>query len=153
MVTHLLETVSTPGEMGTVANLELHSRKSAHKLELHDAALAKASGKPLPPIPSAYAGKPRLIVPTVRSVVTRGESLKLKIIALDKQPMKSVTVHFRPLGKGGWQTIPATHLARAVYEVKLPAAQDDFEYYVTAGNALVWPATAPQLNQTVVVMP
>ncbi len=63
--------------------------------------------------------------------MTRGETLTLKIIALDKQPVKSVTSTGRPLGKGEWQTIPATHIARAVYEAKLPAAQDDFEYYLS----------------------
>ena len=98
-----------------------------------------------------YQGKPRLIVPCIRSVAVRNEVLKLKIIALAKQPVEDVSVHFRPLGQGDWQTIPATHLARAVHEAKLPAAQEDFEYYITAGENLVWPATAPALNQTVVV--
>jgi hypothetical protein len=37
-----------------------------------------------------------------------------------------------------------------VFEAKLPAARDDFEYYFTAGENLVWPANAPQLRQTVV---
>jgi hypothetical protein len=37
--------------------------------------------------------------------------------------------------------------------VELPPASVDFEYHVTAGSGLVWPATAPQLNQTVVVAP
>ena len=44
--------------------------------------------------------------------------------------------------------------ARAVYEATLPAAQDDFEYYVTAetsaGTKLIWPPTAPKLSRTVV---
>lgn len=28
---------------------------------------------------------------------------------------------------------------------------EDFEYYVTAGENVVWPATAPAITQTVVV--
>ena len=64
-----------------------------------------------------------------------------------------MVVKVRPLG-GKWQTIPATHLARAVYAAKLPTVPDDFEYYLTAetagGQKLVWPATAPSVNQTVV---
>ena len=47
----------------------------------------------------------------------------------------------------------ATHVGRAVWSATLPAAQEDFEYYLTAGGNLVWPATAPGLNQTVVVFP
>jgi len=158
MMTHLLETVSTPGEMGTVANLELHTRLSAGYLTNFDSRLEKLLGKPLPSdqaVPVKYAGKPRLIVPTVRSVANKGESLKLKIIALDKQPVKSVVVNIRALGKGEWQTIPVTHVARAVYEAKLPVVKDDFEYNVIAETAgsekLIWPATTPEINQTVVV--
>ena len=53
------------------------------------------------------------------------------------------------------QTVPSRHLARAVHEATLPPAQDDFEYHITAetaaGQTLVWPATAPDLNQSVII--
>jgi len=144
MMTFLLQTVSTPGELGTVANLEQHSRLGLKVFVGRDAEL-----------PAIYEGKPRLVVPTVRSLAIKAESLKLEIIALDKQRVADVAVHIRPLGMGKWKTTPASHLARARHRAVLPAAKDDFEYYVTAvtagGEKLVWPATAPQLNQTVVV--
>jgi hypothetical protein len=42
-----------------------------------------------------------------------------------------------------------------VYTAKLPPASEDFEYNVTAeisgGRKLVWPATVPAMNQTVVI--
>ena len=88
------------------------------------------------PWPKEYQGQPRLIVPTVRSLVMKGEPLKLKIIALDKEAGKSVVVNLRRLGKGDWQMIPAKHLARGVYEADLPEAEDDFEYYITASRIL-----------------
>jgi hypothetical protein len=50
------------------------------------------------------------------------------------------------------------HVARGVYQVTLPAeaSKADFEYYVqatTAGGAkLSFPAAAPSLNQSVVVV-
>ena len=51
--------------------------------------------------------------------------------------------------------LPGTS-ARAVYEAAIPAATDDFEYNIVAetadGKTLHWPATAPALSQTVVVM-
>jgi hypothetical protein len=150
--------VSTPGELGTIANLEQHTRRESHFLDTHDAALSKAIGASLPAEAApaqSYTGPAKLIVPTVRSEVTRGEVLKLKIIALDQRPAKSVVLKLRPLGGEGWQEIPARHLARAVFEANLPAARDDFEYFITAetgaGARLVWPATAPEINQTVVV--
>jgi hypothetical protein len=158
MMTHLLQTVSTPGEMGTVANLELHTRVSGGYLTSLDARLEQLLGEPLPAecaIPRDYAGQPRLIVPTVRSVLTQGETLTLKIIALDKQPVQSVSVRLRPLGRGAWQALAATHLARAVWRAALPPVTEDFEYQVVAqwasGARSVWPATAPENNQTVVL--
>jgi hypothetical protein len=151
--------VSTPGELGTIANLELHTRRESHFLDAHDAALSQALGTPLPAEavpPQLYTGTARLIVPTVRTVVGPGEALSLKIIALDSQPVKSVTVKFRPLGKSEWQTAEATHQARAVWQAKLPPATDDFEYYLEAKTAreetLRWPVTAPGMNQTVVAI-
>ena len=81
----------------------------------------------------------------------QGESLKLRIIALDRKPVTSVTVHYRPMGRGNWRKLPATHVARAVYEAVLPPAHEDFEYYIASANQFVWPATAPRLNHTVIV--
>jgi hypothetical protein len=152
--------VSTPGELGTIANLEHQTRGKTQFIEGHDPALAKALGRPLPPQASPgkdYAGPARIVVLAARGVVSRGEALTLKIIALDQQPVKSVAVHLRPLGRGEWKTIPASHVARAVYQAQLPPAQDDFEYYIsgetTSGKQLVWPATAPDINQTVIITP
>jgi hypothetical protein len=149
----LLATLHNATELGTLCNIEQQSMLRLKILTGEDAKLEKFLGEPLPASAHPwkdYRGAPRLVVLTARTTANKGESLKLKIVALDKQPVKSVAVHVRPLGRGDWQTIPATHIARAVFEAKLPVARDDFEYYVTAGENLVWPATAPQLNQTVV---
>ena len=111
-----------------------------------DAKLEKLLGEPLPATAHPwkdYRGAPRLVVMTARTTANKGESLKLKIIALDKQPVKSVTVKLRSLGRGDWQTIPAAHIARAVFEAKLPTARDDFEYYVTLAKTLSGPPTRP----------
>jgi hypothetical protein len=141
----LLATVNTPGGMAMVVNMENHPGWGL--------GIAKYSGQPWP---HEYTGRPRLIVPTVRSVATRGEVLKLKIIALDRRLPVSVAVHVRPLGQGIWEASPATHVARGMYEAKLPAAEGDFEYFVTAEMAnharLVWPVTSPAINQTVLVL-
>jgi len=146
--------VSTPGELGTIANLEQHTRRESHFLDAHDAALSQALGKDLPAesAPSQdYTGPARLIVPTIRTTATKGEVLTLRIIALGRQPSDSLTAHSRPLGEGSWQSIPALPRGRAVFEVPLPPAQRDFEYYISSSRGLVWPPTAPRLNQTVVV--
>ena len=150
--------VSTPGELGTIANLEQHTRQNQHFIDRHDAELVKALGAPLPAEAAparAYRGPAKIIVPTVRSSVCQGEALKLNILALDQEPMRQIAVKFRALGKGKWKTRSVTHLARAVYAATMTEAREDFEYYIiaetAAGEKLVWPPTAPAMNQTVVV--
>jgi hypothetical protein len=141
----LLATVNSPGALAMVVNMENHPGWGP--------AIAPQAAQPWP---ADYRGDTRLIVPTVRNLATKGESLNVKIIALAPRPCASVSVHVRPLGHGVWQAIPATHVARGVWRAALPAAREDFEYYVTAalasGLSLTWPVTAPSMNQTVVVM-
>jgi hypothetical protein len=160
LMQHMIGTVSTPGELGTIANLEQHSRTHQKYLAWADPAIEAALGAPLPAecAPAMdYAGPPRIIVPTVRGTVNPGESLNLRIVALDRQPAKRVNAFVRPLGTGDWQAVDATHVARAVWRAAFPAATGGFEYRIEAaladGTKAVWPATAPALNQTVVVMP
>ena len=142
---YLLVTVNTPGGLAMVVNMENHPGWGA--------LIAKQAPQPWP---KEYQGKPRLIVPCVRSVLEKGETLTLKLIAIDQQPVNSVSVRVRSLGKGAWQTVAAKQVARAVWHAQLTGFTDDFEYFAEAqtqgGQTLRWPATAPELNQTVVTM-
>jgi hypothetical protein len=142
---HLLATVNTPGGLAMVVNMENHPGWGP--------AITNRTSQPWS---KDYPGQPRLIVPTVRSVVPAGETLQLKIIALARQPVKSVTVKLRPLGNGEWRALEASHVARATWQALLPGTAEDFEYFIEARTAddktLRWPATAPDLNQTVVAM-
>ena len=66
----------------------------------------------------------------------------------------SATVYHRPLGQGSFTALPLSPVARSVFEIVLPNATGDFEYYVeaeTPGGTAIFPATAPAINQAVVV--
>jgi hypothetical protein len=148
----------TPGELGTIANLEQHNRKLLKFLGLHDEKLSKALQQPLPAEVEpgkTFRGPARLIVPTVRGSIASGQQLKLRVMAVDAVPVRSVELHWRPLGRGGFKVLPAQHEGRAVYSAVLPESAQDVEYYLSAttatGATLVWPVTAPELCQTVVV--
>ena len=136
---------STPGEFGTIANLEQHNRKRLHFLEAYGEA---------PALSDVYSGPARIIVPTVRTLLANGEAFRLKIIALDREPVKCVDLYWRPMGKGRFRMIVADPVGRAVYSVNLPPAASDMEYYIrvetSQGKELFWPPTAPSLNQTVI---
>lgn len=160
MMKHLLATVGTSGEMGTIANLEQHSLANQELLTRHDRAISVMTSKPVAPIDPGreYHGPSRLIVPAKRTLLEPNEDLNLKVIVLSQNAVKKVTICWRPLGEqSGYQTVEASHIARGVYQVDIPTSAingRDFEYYVQAaleGETLKYPVTAPTLNHTVVV--
>jgi len=138
---HLLATVTTPGELGTVANWQQHNLPRLNLTGLQ----------------MAYRGPMRVIVPTVRTSLDAGETLNLRVIILAEKPPSEAFVFVRPLGKGKFtQRVPLSHVARGVYSARItPPGGEDFEYYVEAvpaeGNAACWPVTAQGTCQTVVV--
>ena len=157
---YLLATVNTPGAMGNVTNWQQHLIPTL--LTQPGEELAKILGEELPSdaVPwKRYIGRPRLIVPTVRSSLMTGENLKLKVIILAQKQPADAALYWRQMGKSKFNKISLTYIARGVYSVAIPAEridQADIEYYIKAysaeGTELVFPATAPDINQTVVVM-
>jgi hypothetical protein len=128
----------------------------------------------------SYRGPARVIVPTVRSILDAGETLELKVIILAEAPPAEAAFFWRGLSaaasgeEGGeaesgavgtaeeapFRKIPLRHVSRGVYEAVLPAADGAIaclEYYIEAiagdGEAVRFPAAAPLLNQTLVVVP
>jgi len=165
---YLLATVSTPGAMGNVTNWQQHVMPAL--LTQPGEELAGILGEPLPDdaMPSKrYEGPARIFVPTVRSSLAPGEDLVLKVIILPEGEHKEAALHWRPMGSGDFSRITLAHVARGVYSARIPAEeiqQRDIEYYVEAsppvigraspaeGRKLVFPAGAPQTNQTVVII-
>jgi len=155
---YLLATVTTNGAMGNVANWQQHIMPTL--LTEPGRELANILGEDLPAdaMPSKnYDGSLRMIVPTVRTSLATSEDLKLKVIILAQNQPKDAALYWRPMGKGKYNRIALTHIARGVYSVKIPAdkIKTDMEYYVevnsTDGRRVNFPATAPNINQTVVV--
>jgi hypothetical protein len=153
----LLETITTTGGLGTIANWQQHLLPSL--LTQPGKELAEILGEPLPADaePSnSHDGPARLIVSTVRTSLIAGEDLRLKVILVGRA--SSPALHWRPLGEGEFAESPLEHVDRGVYTVAISAdriAGCDFEYYVQAaadGDTIRFPATAPTMNQTVVVV-
>lgn len=156
---HLLGTVTTPGELGTVMNWNQHNLPGL--LTKPGEELARILGEPLPAEAQPtqpYHGPTRIIVPTTRTSLAANEALNLKVIILSESTPRAAALHWRKLGARRFAEIPLKWVARGVYSVQLPAsAKDDFEYYLRVepaqGQPVVYPATAPKLSQTVVICP
>ena len=155
----LLGTVCTNGGLGTIAYWEHVFLPKV--IEKAGRSVTLATGKPLPAdvtLPTAYRGPARLIVPAVRTHAANGEMLTVRAAVLAETRPSEVALHWRPMGSAGaFERIEMTHVNRGVYEARLPAdaTRADAEYYVSAvagETKLTWPATAPKLNQTVVIV-
>jgi hypothetical protein len=156
-----IEGATTSGELGIIANLEQHNRTHLRLLNGHDAELERFLGGKLPAAAQPadrYAGPPRIIVPTVRPAALTGESVTLRVILLGGDRPTDAAIFWRPLGRETFARIPLQHVARRVFRGTLPAidaAAGVIEYYVEAnfGESAPrrWPASAPALNQTVVL--
>ncbi len=158
-----LSTVTTTGAMGTLCNIE--QQTFPRMLEKPGNELEALLGTPLPveAFPrKEYAGPPRIVVTAERADLEAGEALEVRAVVLDKAPAQEVTVCWRPLGDAtaAFQRVPMPLLARQTYATQLQPSQwggSDFEYYIEAtpagGATLRWPVSAPDLNNTVVIMP
>jgi hypothetical protein len=153
----LLATVGNTGELGTIANWEQHLLPGAW--ERPEAELATVLGNDPPPgtwLGRGYEGPPRVLVPAVRTSLEAGEALSLKVVVLSKERPRSAVFRWREMGRGEFRSVPLEPVARGVHRLALPAPVADIEYYleVEADGAVVrYPATAPELNQTVIVLP
>ncbi|UCG59702.1 MAG: hypothetical protein JSU70_09325 [Phycisphaerales bacterium] len=157
---HLLATVTTTGGMGTVANWQQHLMPTL--LTQPGQELAQILGEELPADAMPHNrldGPPRIIVPTLRSSLTTGEDLKLKVILLGAGEPQDAALYWRQLGRKKFNRITLSHIARSVYSAKVPAqmiGHSDLEYHIVAhsaiGREIVFPAGAPRANQTVVVV-
>ena len=156
---YLLATVSNPGELGTIANWEQHllpGMLDAPGKQLAEMLDVSAEAQPS----HIYRGPARIIVPTVRSSIRAGEALHLRILILSEQPPRQATLYSRSLGEGSFGGSKLAHVARGVYSAILRAPRENetaLEYYVEVicakEQAVCFPATAPQMNQTLVVEP
>jgi hypothetical protein len=153
----LLRTVSNSGELGTIANWEQHLLPGAW--ERPEAELAKMLGRELPAeviLSRDYGGPLRVVVPGARPSLEAGEALELEALVLSRERPGAVTLLWREMGRGEFQNVPMGNLARGVFSATLPAPAGAIEYYIEAragGETARFPATAPALGQTVIVLP
>jgi len=159
LMTALLEVVASPGEMGNIANLEQHSRSTLQFLTKYDADIEKLTGVKLPEeikLRKEYQGESRFFVPTVRSLLDKNEKLSLKAIVIDNDLSLKPVVYYRKMGAGEYKSLEMNNTGRGVFEIEIPTRNmDAVEYYFKLiypdGQEKIWPITAPDISQTVLI--
>jgi hypothetical protein len=107
-------------------------------------------------VSAAYRGTPRIFVSAQCSQVRVNEPEEIRAFVLSGAKCTGVNLYCRGLGEGPFTKVAATHKTRQAWRVALPAqSQGAVEYYLEAvledGRKVLWPATAPSMNQTAVV--
>ncbi|MCY3018274.1 MAG: GDSL-type esterase/lipase family protein [Planctomycetota bacterium] len=157
MIDALVHCAKSPGEIGTISSIESGRREQI--VSAHDAAIAKVLGEPLPAetaVSTAYRGAPRIFASAKCTQMNAGEPHEIRAFVLSGPKCAGLNLYWRGLGEGAFKKVEAGHRARQAYRVALPAqSQGTVEYYLEAvldnGQKVLWPATAPSMNQTVVV--
>jgi hypothetical protein len=158
LIAAFVNCASSPGDVGTISSIESGSRERI--VSAHDAAITQILGEPLPPeaaVRTAYRGTPRIFVSGRRTQVNAGEAQEIRAFVLSGPKCSGVNLYWRPLGRGGFKKVAATHRSRQAYRAALPARSrgSTVEYYLEAsladGQRTRWPATAPSMNQTVTI--
>jgi hypothetical protein len=156
----LLSFVSSNGELGTIANLEMHNIRMNGNLTGHDEFLKSVLKSDLPPetmLSSNYSGKTRIICTTLRTILDKGEDFFMRIRVLSENENLSGNFFYRPLGAKVYEQAGLVKTGAHVFEVRIPANKipDDFEYYieVSAGNGkFYYPATFKAINNSVIIL-
>ncbi len=143
---YLLNSINTRGGFGNLANWEQHVWSTAFKAQ--DDYLLKYLGELAPVYERScdYPGEPRLIVPTVRSVIGASENFKLEVICVNME-VNEAKLFYRAFSEKHFSWIDLEHQARAVFRAGLKI--DDpgitgFEWYVEVkdneGSEFLYPA-------------
>jgi hypothetical protein len=146
----------SPGDVGTISSIESGMRERV--VSSQDAAIMKILGEPLPleaAVSSAYRGAPRIFLSAKCTQMKAGEPQEIRAFVLSRPKCGGLNLYWRPLGRGAFRKVSASHQARQAYRVSLPArSEGTLEYYLEAkladGQKIFWPATAPAMCQTVI---
>ncbi|WPQ63286.1 alpha-glucuronidase family glycosyl hydrolase [Chitinophaga sancti] len=153
MMTALLQTVSTTGEMGMIANIEQHNMQRMQYLTRYDSLIAAARGG-VPPLvlSKEYKGPARVVVTTKRTMLNAGESLDFRVRVLSGKAVKGVKLYWKELGGKAFSSEAVEREGANVYKVHVGEKKTDFEYYIkveiAGGESLRYPEAG---NRTVVV--
>jgi hypothetical protein len=152
---HFQRIVATRNDLGSLASKHNKLvRLAYHRLRLSikeylgsiPEELEKLLSEAIRPDPDA---PPRLFVPTRPTMLGRGETARVMVIATGEAPVTRVQLHTRPRGAPQWTASPAKLMGRRTYEVQLgpfDSSSELVEYYFTAEvgtSKLAAPPDAP----------
>jgi hypothetical protein len=97
----------------------------------------------------------RIIVPSPQTIIEKGNDYKVKVICFNVNPKKAV-IYWRSLGEKNFTQTELKKISATYWIATIPSESipDDFEYYIKIqdNKDYIYPASSPQINQTVVLL-
>lgn len=162
MMDHLIATVSTSGELGTVINIESQTRKTYGFLTKHDKLIKSITGDKAGDsftLSQNYRLPPRFAVFNERHILDKGEDYKLEAIILGYEENQAPPVFmYREMGKGTFKAKEMTKVKNNKFNVTIPVTEitdNPIEYYLETkinGKSIRYPVTSPEINHIVMEM-
>ena len=143
----------TRNDLGTLASMHnKFVRLALYRLPL---SIKEYLGATPPEIEQAFAeatrrdgeAQGRVFVPTRPTLLSKGESLRITIVALEADPV-ALTLNYRPAGSRNWKRTAAKLTGRKTYEAVLgpfTGSAGWIEYYASAGSLV-----SPSYSLTIV---
>lgn len=158
MYNYLLAKLNTPGELGTIANLEMHNLEKMKILTRNDSLYQAVLNEQIPALvfPKLYNGLSRIIVPTKRTVLESNEDFNLQVMVLSKEKIRGGKLFYSELGNKNHKEYKFKNVARGVYSLSISKNdinKNDFEYSIefnTENEKIVYPKGAPNVTKTVI---
>lgn len=153
---YLLPAVTTWGDFGNVANWQ--QQIIPYQIKPHAAIVSKLVSDTAwigNLFNANFDGISGIIVPQPRHNLEAGSDYTVKIICFNLDP-DDPEIFWRSIGDRKFSSAPLHKLAGTYWQAVIPSGSinGDFEYYISTGGSepRVFPATAPSLNQAVVLM-
>ena len=156
IMTLQIEKATNASDLGEIINLEILSWKQL-MINQWDQKLEDGLGQAIPADANPamnYTGDPFVKVMPARTQVYGQKPFNLKVLIMGNTG--SATLYYRSLGDEDYSNKDLSRVDRSVYEVTIPGQSQDFEYYIeaeTSQGIVTYPASAPEISQTVVVGP
>jgi hypothetical protein len=149
--------INTYGELGNLTNWQQHLMDIYFDQPAKELTTWLGTELPAEALPDkAPIYSSRIIAPELRTAINADENFTTQVIITEASPANAV-LKYRHLGEKKYQTVSLQNIGRCVYQAEIPADRltGDFEYYIEVekqkGKTMRFPATAPEINQTVIV--
>jgi len=165
MTTYLQQAASTPGGLMTIVYMEQCTFWRQTVLDVPKSTLEKLLAERIPEVDAVsreYRGSPRIFIPTLRTSSPEGHELLLEVKIHSASNPKNAVLHWKKMGTNTvYQKVNLQSLGGSNYSVRLPKLDADLnaiEYFIAAefegdGKTVRFPATAPGMNQTLILQP